>query len=138
MTLQATPEAYRAHGGLGFSAIAEPYMNFGAPGVAVYFFLLALVLVAAYRFDVSRPTRLALWAVVLGPLLWTVRNDFHGFFRPVLLGITSIAAACLFAASWGAHSTTATGWRARRYRNFSGADSAPINRSAASKISCST
>jgi len=100
MTLQAAPDAYRAHGGLGFSAVAEPYMNFGAPGVAAYFFLLALLLVAAYRFDVSRPTRLAMWGVVLGPLLWTVRNDFHGFFRPVLLGLASIVAARLLANSW--------------------------------------
>jgi O-antigen polysaccharide polymerase Wzy len=99
LTLQAAPEAYRAHGGLGFSAVAEPYMNFGAPGVAAYFFLLAMLLVAAYRFDFSRPTRLALWAVVLGPLLWTVRNDFHGFFRPVVLGLAGIAAAHLLASS---------------------------------------
>jgi uncharacterized membrane protein len=95
MTLQAAPHTYRAHGGLGFSAIAEPYMNFGVPGVAVYFFFLAALLVAAYRGDAAQPTRLALWAVVLGPLLWTVRNDFHGFFRPVLLGIACLAAARL-------------------------------------------
>jgi hypothetical protein len=100
LSAQAEPGAYRAHGGLGFSAVAEPYMNFGAPGVAGYFFLLALSLVAAYRFDASRPTRLAVWAVVLGPLLWTVRNDFHGFFRPVVLGLASIAAARLLANSW--------------------------------------
>jgi hypothetical protein len=99
LTLQAAPEAYRAHGGLGFSAIAEPYMNFGPPGVAAYFFLLALALVGVYRFDVSRPTRLAVWAVVLGPLLWTVRNDFHGFFRPVVLGLASIAFVRLVANS---------------------------------------
>ncbi len=105
LTLQAAPETYRANGGLGFSAVAEPYMNFGAPGVALYFFLLALLLVAAYRFDLSNPSRLAMWAVVLGPLLWTVRNDFHGFFRPVLLGLLSIAAARLLANSW-AHSGT--------------------------------
>jgi hypothetical protein len=70
-------------------------MNFGVPGVAVYFFFLAALLVAAYRGDAAQPTRLALWAVVLGPLLWTVRNDFHGFFRPVLLGIACLAAARL-------------------------------------------
>jgi hypothetical protein len=99
MTLQAAPHTYRAHGGLGFSAVAEPYMNFGVAGVVVYFFLLAALLVVAYRWDAAQPTRLALWAVVLGPLLWTVRNDFHGFFRPVLLGIACIAAARLLANS---------------------------------------
>jgi hypothetical protein len=102
LTLQAAPETYRAHGGLGFSAVAEAYMNFGVAGVAAYFFLLALLLVAAYRFDVSHPTRLALWAVVLGPLLWTVRNDFHGFFRPVLLGIAAVGIARLLGNSWTA------------------------------------
>jgi hypothetical protein len=141
MTLQAAPEAYRAHGGLGFSAIAEPYMNFGAPGVAAYFFLLALLLVAAYRFDVSRPTRLALWAVVLGPLLWTVRNDFHGFFRPVVLGIASIAVARLLANSWassrpgwtgGLGWTEGRGWAGGRSRRGPGAvTDTPIPMSAA-------
>jgi hypothetical protein len=99
MTLQAAPHTYRAHGGLGFSAVAEPYMNFGVLGVAAYFFLLAAFLVAIYRWDAAQPTRMALWAVVLGPLLWTVRNDFHGFFRPVLLGIACIAVARLVANS---------------------------------------
>jgi hypothetical protein len=99
VTLQAEPATYHAHGGLGFSAIAEPYMNFGVAGVAVYFFLLALALVAFYRFDLARPTRLALWAALLGPLLWTVRNDFHGFFRPALLGLATVAAALLLANS---------------------------------------
>jgi hypothetical protein len=99
MTLQAAPHTYRAHGGLGFSAVAEPYMNFGVAGVAAYFFLLAALLVATYRWDAAKPSRMAVWAVVLGPLLWTVRNDFHGFFRPVLLGIACVAAARLIANS---------------------------------------
>jgi hypothetical protein len=99
LTLQAAPDTYRAHGGLGFSAVAEPYMNFGVPGVAAYFFLLALLLVAVYRFDLSRPTHLALWAVMLGPLLWTVRNDFHGFFRPVIVGFAAVAVARLLTLS---------------------------------------
>jgi hypothetical protein len=133
MTLQAAPEAYHAHGGLGFSAVAEPYMNFGAPGVAAYFFLLAFALVAAYRFDVSRPTRLALWAVVMGPLLWTVRNDFHGFFRPVILGLASIALARLLANSWVLNS-----WPVGRRRAVSGAISAATTRIQSSRIASRT
>ena len=133
LTVQAAPGTYRAHGGLGFSAVAEPYMNFGAAGVAAYFFLLALMLVAAYRFDVSRPTRLAVWAVVLGPLLWTVRNDFHGFFRPVVLGAASIAAACLLA-----NSRTEGRWTKGRSRTARGAPAVPKTRMRAAEVASRT
>jgi hypothetical protein len=93
LTLQAAPETYRAQGGLGFSAVAEPYLNFGAWGVGVYFCLLGFGLVSAGRWDRGLPTRLAFWAVIFGPLLWTVRNDFHGFFRPACLGLAAVLAA---------------------------------------------
>lgn len=99
VTRQAAPQLYRHFGGLGFSAVAEPYMNFGASGVALCFLALGAGLVWAYRFDAARPTRLALWAVVLGPLLWTTRNDFHAFFRPAILGIVSVYAARVIADS---------------------------------------
>ena len=93
VTKQAAPWIYRHFGGLGFSAVAEPYMNFGTPGVVVFFFLLPVALIGADRFDASRPTRLALWAVLLGPLLWTTRNSFGTFFRPALLGLLVVVAA---------------------------------------------
>ena len=87
---QAAPRLYREFGGMGFSAVAEPYMNFGTPGVLAYFLLLGAALGWADHFDAARPTRLAVWAVVLGPLLWTTRNDFHALFRPALLGLASV------------------------------------------------
>lgn len=99
VTKQAEPHVYRQHGGLGFSAVAEPYMNFGPLGVAAYFFALAFGLVRADRADASRPTRLALGAMVLGPLLWTTRNDFNAFFRPALWGVGAVLAARLLADS---------------------------------------
>ena len=99
VTKQAAPWSYSHFGGLGFSAIAEPYMNFGTAGVVLYFVGLAVFLVWADRFDASRPTRLATWAVLLGPLLWTTRNSFDNFFRPALLGLL-----CVFLARLAANS----------------------------------
>ena len=86
VTRLAAPWKYRHFGGLGFSGVAEPYMNFGTAGVVGYFFLLAVVLVGADRFDYGRPTRLVLWATMLGPLLMTTRGSFDSFFRPLVWG----------------------------------------------------
>jgi hypothetical protein len=95
LTAQAEPEMFRRHGGLGFSAVAEPYMNFGAPGVVLYFAGLGAALARAERLCPRRPFPLALWAMVLGPLLWTVRNSFEIFFRPAVWGVLlAVAARC--------------------------------------------
>ena len=82
-------------------------MNFGAAGVVLYFLALPAFLVWADRCDASRPTRLATWAVLLGPLLWTTRNSFDNFFRPALLGLL-----CVFLARLTANSLASI--RARR------------------------
>ncbi len=86
VTRLAAPWKYRHFGGLGFSAVAEPYMNFGTVGVAGYFLLLGAALVWVDRFDKRAPTRLALWATLLGPLLMTTRGSFDSSFRPVIWG----------------------------------------------------
>ena len=99
VTKQAAPWSYTHFGGLGFSAVAEPYMNFGTAGVVLYFVALPALLVWADRCDFSRPTRLATWAVLLGPLLWTTRNSFDNFFRPALVGLL-----CVFLARLAANS----------------------------------
>ena len=87
VTRLAASWKYNHYGGIGFSAVAEPYMNFGVAGVAAYFLVLAMALVWADRFDGSRPTRLAMWATVLGPLLLTTRGAFDAFFRPAIWGL---------------------------------------------------
>ena len=107
VTKQAAPWIYRHFGGLGFSAVAEPYMNFGTPGVVAFFFLLPMALIGVDRLDASRPTRLALWAVLLGPLLWTTRNSFGTFFRPALMGLLAVAAARFISNSLGSEGTSA-------------------------------
>ncbi|MBI1354135.1 MAG: O-antigen polysaccharide polymerase Wzy [Acidobacteria bacterium] len=81
------PWIYQRNGGLGFSAVAEPYMNFGTPGVIVYFVALGFFLV---RFGVAAgesPAELAIWAMLLGPLIWTARNSFTVFLRPAVWGV---------------------------------------------------
>jgi hypothetical protein len=96
----AAPWKFYNYGGLGFSAVAEPYMNFGRSGVVVYFFGLAYFLVTFERWAGQRPARLAVWAVVLGPLLWTARSGYESFFRPVFWGLAVIFAARILDVTW--------------------------------------
>jgi len=91
ITSIADPWLYRNYGGIGFSAIAEPYMNFGIAGVVAYFFLLAFFLVKFEQVALRNSYALAAWAVILGPLLWTTRNDSSNFFRPAVWGLLFVA-----------------------------------------------
>jgi hypothetical protein len=100
------PWIYAHHGGIGFSAVAEPYMNFGVPGVVVYFVLLGFGLV---RFDLgsgASPARLAIWAMVLGPLIWTARNSYTVFLRPAVWGIALVLAARMLSRLAGSQTST--------------------------------
>jgi O-antigen polysaccharide polymerase Wzy len=99
VTRWAAPWKHEHFGGLGFSGIAEPYMNFGLAGVAAYFLLLGAVLVWADSFAAGLPTRLALLASVFGPLLWTTRGSFDSFLRPAIWGIVCVLAARVLADS---------------------------------------
>jgi hypothetical protein len=96
ITAVADPWSYENYGGMGFSAVAEPYMNFGIVGVISYFFLLALMLVRLEQVAIRSSEALACWGVVLGPLLWTTRNDFTNFFRPAAWGLLCIGAVLFF------------------------------------------
>jgi oligosaccharide repeat unit polymerase len=96
ITAVADPWSYENYGGIGFSAVAEPYMNFGIVGVISYFFLLALILVHLEQVSIRSSEALASWAVFLGPLLWTTRNDFTNFFRPAVWGLLCIGAVLYF------------------------------------------
>ncbi|MGA8234391.1 MAG: O-antigen polysaccharide polymerase Wzy, partial [Candidatus Acidiferrales bacterium] len=84
------------YGGIGFSAVAEPYMNFGLAGVVGYFLLLGFLLVRLEQVSIRSSHALACWALVLGPLLWTTRNDFTNFFRPAAWGLICIGVAWFF------------------------------------------
>jgi hypothetical protein len=96
ITALVDPWTYKNYGGMGFSAVAEPYMNFGVPGVLIYFFLLSFFLIYLEQVSIRNAYALAAWAVILGPLLWTTRNDFTNFFRPAVWGLLTLAAVKLF------------------------------------------
>jgi oligosaccharide repeat unit polymerase len=69
--------------GVGFSAIAEPYLNFGTFGVIAYFVLLGVVLAQIDKINViARPYMYLLLATSYWPFLRTVRNDFGNFSKP--------------------------------------------------------
>jgi hypothetical protein len=110
VTRLAAPWKHEHFGGLGFSGIAEPYMNFGLAGVAAYFLLLGAGLVWADSFATSLPTRLALLASVLGPLLWTTRGSFDSFLRPAIWGVLCVLAARVIADSLYASKQPAPSW----------------------------
>jgi hypothetical protein len=100
ITAMVDPWMYRNYGGIGFSAIAEPYMNFGIAGVLVFFFGLGLALVYLEEFSARNAYALACWALILGPLLWTTRNDFFNFFRPAVWGLLCVGAIRVFAGGY--------------------------------------
>jgi oligosaccharide repeat unit polymerase len=91
ITALADPWTYKNYGGMGFSAIAEPYMNFGVAGVVGYFLLLAYALVRLEQVSIRSSYALATWGLILGPMLWTTRNDSSNFFRPVVWGLLLLA-----------------------------------------------
>jgi len=95
----AAPWSYRNYGGLGFSAVAEPYMNFGPAGVAGWFLLLGWGLARLDRQADARTASLAVLAMLLGPMLWATRNTMAVFFRPAVWGLAVALAASLLSRS---------------------------------------
>jgi len=91
ITAAVDPWTYKNYGGMGFSAVAEPYMNFGLLGVIGYFVLLSFFLIRLEQVSIRSAYALAAWALILGPLLWTTRNDFSNFFRPAVWGLLTLA-----------------------------------------------
>jgi oligosaccharide repeat unit polymerase len=101
ITVVVEPWTYKNYGGMGFSAIAEPYMNFGVGGVIVYFVLLSCFLVWLEQLSVRNSYALAAWALVLGPLLWTTRNDFSNFFRSAAWGLLTLVGVKTLSIAYG-------------------------------------
>lgn len=84
-SLVIIPTAFLQGHGVGFSAIAEPYLNFGYAGVVVFFVLLGIFLA---RFD-QVPLLLSYrWLTFATIFFWnmlvTVRNDFGVFTKPAI------------------------------------------------------
>lgn len=84
-------------GGVGFSGVAEPYLNFATAGVVVFFLLLGY---AIHRFDAwlgNDPFRGAIGAATFGFVLWSVRNDVMELFRALALASATVLAAWVVA-----------------------------------------
>jgi hypothetical protein len=66
---------------IGFSGVAEPYLNFGVVGVVLYFAALGFLLVRADALAERSPYWCAVAASTQAALLWTVRNDVMALIR---------------------------------------------------------
>lgn len=66
---------------IGFSGVAEPYLNFGLAGVVLYFAVLGFLLVRADALANRSPYWCAVVAATQAALLWTVRNDVMALIR---------------------------------------------------------
>jgi hypothetical protein len=100
ITAMVDPWTYRNYGGMGFSAVAEPYMNFGVAVVILYFLFVAFFLMWLERLSICNSYALAAWALILGPLLWTTRNDFSNFFRPAVWGLLTLVGVKLLSKAY--------------------------------------
>jgi hypothetical protein len=96
ITAVVEPWTFKNYGGIGFSAVAEPYMNFGLIGVVLYFVILGFLLVRLEQASIRNSYALASWGLILGPLLWTTRNDFSNFFRPAIWGLLCLGIVRLY------------------------------------------
>lgn len=69
--------------GLGYSVIAEPYLNFGIFGVFAFFFSMPFLL----SYMEAKASKKRMYAGFVGVisyvLFWSIRNDSWGVFRPV-------------------------------------------------------
>ena len=93
LTATIEPWLYARGQGLGYSGVAEPYLNFGAPGVAVFFLAVGFLLRRAEPLLGRRPFLTACILCGFASLLWTIRNDFTTFVRPAVWSCLMVAAA---------------------------------------------
>lgn len=73
------------HGqGVGFSTVAEPFLNFGMGGVIVFFIIAGYVLTRLDLADiVCHPYLYLFMAAIFWSFIRTVRNDFSNFTKPM-------------------------------------------------------
>ncbi|WP_242343903.1 O-antigen polysaccharide polymerase Wzy [Anaeromyxobacter terrae] len=99
-TMHADSWAYEHGGGIGFSGVAEPYLNFGVAGVVIFFLLLGFVIQRWDRWLARDPFRAAIGAASFGTVLWTVRNDAMELFRVLVFASATVLAAWLATRIW--------------------------------------
>ncbi|HYG67070.1 MAG TPA: O-antigen polysaccharide polymerase Wzy, partial [Anaeromyxobacteraceae bacterium] len=91
------PWAYDNGGGVGFSGVAEPYLNFGRWGMVAAFVLLGWLLALGDRALARSHYGAALIAASFGFLLWTVRNDSMELARVGAMAALFVAGAWVIA-----------------------------------------
>jgi oligosaccharide repeat unit polymerase len=101
VTMKANRWTYEHGGGIGFSGVAEPYLNFGIAGVVLFFLLLGFLIDQSDRWLVTGPFRAAFAAACYGFILWTARNDAMEVFRALVLAGGTVIAARLISRSAG-------------------------------------
>lgn len=82
----------RLYGSIGYSTVAEAYVNFGAIGVALFAFVWGVCL-GWLTSHAKTPYRIAVLAVILIPMLINVRNSFIYVPAWVFFGLMAIALA---------------------------------------------
>ncbi len=91
LTYRVDPNRFRLGEGIGFSAIGEPYLNFGLVGVVVFFILLGFLLGRLEMLNLlEHPNLLVFSAVMYWHLARTVRDDFGNFLKPAIFALVVI------------------------------------------------
>ncbi|HEY3446516.1 MAG TPA: O-antigen polysaccharide polymerase Wzy [Myxococcales bacterium] len=117
-TLQADPWAFDNGYGIGFSGVAEPYLNFGLAGVLLVFLALGGIVRTWERWLSRDPFRAAIGAASFGFVLWSVRNEAMDLFRVmaiasgIVLGAWALSALRRRWASRGRRADLGTGGEA--------------------------
>ncbi|MFW5444432.1 MAG: O-antigen polysaccharide polymerase Wzy [Methylococcaceae bacterium] len=97
LTYRIAPWHFKQGYGVGFSAIAEPFLNFGTAGVFFFFVALGYGLGRLDSLPIFQSPYLYIFsASMLWPLVRTVRNDSANFFKPVIFTLIILWAWWLF------------------------------------------
>lgn len=84
-TFHILPEQFRMGGGVGFTGVGEPYLNFGLTGVLVFFFATGYFLGWLDRQPIYLRARLLTFnSIFFWHFLVTTRNDFGVFLKPAI------------------------------------------------------
>lgn len=85
LTYRVLPEKFAIGEGVGFTAVGEPYLNFGLPGVVIFFLGLGYFLGRLDQINLlEHPVALIFSTAILWRLVQTVRDDLGNFIKPMV------------------------------------------------------
>ena len=85
ITYKVSPEKFKIGQGIGFSGVAEPYLNFGVAGVVGYFLVLGYLLGKLDHINLILYPKLLLFTCAsFWPLMRTVRDSYGNFIKPMI------------------------------------------------------